>query len=254
MRDDDLPERVVRVIPINEAARPLTLDTFRACAEAFPALYLKPDDLQKGQGVFRVRRQDTAWVLEQSGKDGHQEWTCHSAEELLALLPQENPYLVQEAIDLATYLGNIYDFRALVQKDVEGTWQVTGVVARVAPEDGVITSPRSGGLISPPLPVLTHSFGEDAAKEILANLYAVSLRLAAAMEEGFGPCLELGLDLGVTKDGRVRLIEVNGRPLKVSLIRLNDPEINARIHRYPIYRLAALDMVGLRREESRCRH
>lgn len=66
---------------------------------------------------------------------------------------------------------------------------------------------------------------------------------ARSVEQVYGFCVELGLDVGVTRSGDVRLIEVNSRPLKVSLGRLGDAAVDARIFRYPIHVSAAIDMV-----------
>lgn len=222
--------------------RPLTADTLREAADRFPSVYVKPDNLSKGRGVCRVRRDRTGWVVEQTSSIGVVEETYASADDLIDDLPVDCPYLVQEAIDLATYMGNRYDFRALVQKDGYETWQLTGLVARIAPTQGVVTSPRSGGAVAPPLRVLEESFGPSRGREVMFDLTRTCLRLAARLEEVYGLFAEIGLDIGVTRTGAIRLIEANGRPLKVSLVRLNDPAVNGPIVRQPVNFLAALDM------------
>lgn len=152
------------------------------------------------------------------------------------------PYVLQEGLGLALYYGNPYDFRALVQKGASGRWQVAGLVARIAPEGGVITSPRSGGLVASPDRVLAHSFGPPGGRKVLGDLAETCIRIAQRLEDVYGRCVELGLDMGVTRDGRVKLIEANGRPLKVSLSRLRDAGVDAAIFRYPVHYAAALDM------------
>lgn len=224
---------------------PLSPRSLAACLDQHPVVYLKPDSLYKGQGVFRVTRLGAGWQV-QASPDGPGEagapLTVSDLDAVLQLLPSGLPYLVQAGIPLATYLGNPYDFRSLVQK-AGGCWHLTGLVARIAPEGGVVTSPRSGGLVSPAERVLCHSFGREQGLRTLTDLEAVSLAIANHVEEGMGRCVELGLDLGVTTDGRVQLIEVNGKPLKVSLMRMADPGVTARINRFPIHAVAQLDLV-----------
>lgn len=233
--------RLRAVVPF---AAPLSAQALKAAAGRFPVLYVKPDNLSRGWGVFRVRRHGTALLLERHPKKGRRgrNRIFATAEELLRWLPKHSPYLLQEAVDLATFMGNRFDFRALMQKDGRGRWQLTGLVARIAPQRGVVTSPRSGGMISPPLRVLQAAFGPEGGLAALETLRDTCLQIARQMEKAFGLCVELGIDIGITRDGVPKLIEVNGRPLKVSLDRLNDPGANQRIHRYPIYFAARLDM------------
>lgn len=226
-------------------AAPLSLKALQTASSRYPVLYLKPDNLSRGWGVFRLRRRGSLWLLDRQSKKsrrGGRTRIFSGAQELLRWLPKHAPYLLQEAVDLATYMGNRFDFRALMQKDGAGRWELTGLVARIAPERGVVTSPRSGGMISPPLRVLQAAFGPEGGVAALANLRETCLQIARQMERAFGLCVELGIDIGITRDGAPKLIEVNGRPLKVSLDRLNDPGTNQRIHRYPIYFAASLDM------------
>lgn len=220
----------------------LTPENLRDALGRFNVLYLKPDNLSKGKGVCRVHRERKSWVLEETGDNNLTRLAFRSPEALVHYLPTDNPYLIQEALDLADYMGNRYDFRALVQKDGSGEWKLTGLVARIAPRNGVVTSPRSGGLVAPALTALEHTFGKNGGRQVLYDLTRTSLRIAMRLEKVYGLCAELGLDIGVTRDGHIRLIEANGRPLKVSLARLNDPAIHGPIIRQPINFAASLDL------------
>jgi hypothetical protein len=216
---------------------PLTAATLAEAMERFDDLYLKPDNLYKGKGVHRLTRKGDRWLLQR--RSGQRNVTRRLTpqmvpEALKQMLRANSRYLVQEGLDLATYAGNRFDFRSLVQKDGQGRWVVTGLVARVAPVGGVITSPRSGGQVAPPEQALASLFGEEA-RSIVADILRVSVLLATEAEHHFGLCVELGLDLGVIRSGQIKLIEVNGKPMRVSLERLHDPMIDERIHRYPIH-------------------
>lgn len=227
---------------------PLTPETLAGALEAHDDLYLKPDALYKGMGVYRLTRQAGDWLLGSRADGGTEHRLLPDREALMktlgTLLAPGTNYLIQEGLPLATYLGNRFDFRSLVQKDGLGDWTVTGIVARIAPDGSPITSPRSGGCTAPAARVLQHAF-PDRWKAVLTDLERVSVDLARRVDRQLGPCAELGLDLGVVADGTVRLVEVNGKPLKVSLQRLNDPLVTERIYRYPIHFACYLDISGL---------
>lgn len=224
---------------------PLTPEGLAEAMASYSDLYLKPDALYKGQGIYRLSRQAEGWLLQSREEWGNasqplSDW--REAVDLLApLLDPAAGYLMQEGLPLATYLGNRFDFRSLVQKNGRNEWVVTGLVARVAPAGSVITSPRSGGRVAPADQALSHFF-PDRWEQILDNLYRLSRQIAEGIERHQGPCIELGLDVGVVEDGTVKLIEVNGRPLKVSLTRLHDPRVAEGIYRHPIHAAAALDV------------
>ncbi len=226
---------------------PLTSESLATALAAYPDLYLKPNALYKGQGVLRLTREGTGWWLRSREDWGNASQFLANRDELTAALaPFLEPgadYVLQEGLALATYLGNRFDFRSLTQKDGRGDWAVTGLVARIAPVGSVITSPRSGGYVAPADRVLRHAFG-DRWTQVLADIEGVSVELARRVDRHLGVCTELGLDLGVTSNGTVKLIEVNGKPLKVSLQRLHDPLVTESINRYPIHFAAALAGAG----------
>lgn len=234
---------VETVRPLLPATRPLTLRSLREFTGEYPVVYLKPTNLNMGKGVTRLHREGDNWLVQTQTQDGIRTRTRRRLNGVLKSLRRGTPYLVQEGLDLASYLGNPYDVRLAVQKDGGGVWRVTGMVARVAPAGGVITSPRSGGEVGPPLRVLCHSFGVDGGAALLEELKAAGLAVARAAEKQFGPCGQLGLDMAVTQGGQIKLIEVNYRPVMVSQTRLGDPEVMGRVYLYPIAYACHLDLV-----------
>lgn len=226
----------------------LTAKSLPNLLHGYADLYLKPNALSRGAGVYRMMRQGEGWMLWAPEHERDEGLELQSEGEVTsALEPFCNPaadYLAQEGLPLATYLGNRFDFRSLVQKDGAGHWRVTGLVARVAPVGGVITSPRAGGQVAVADRVLRHAF-PDRWRTIIQEIERVSIKLAACTEKQFGICAELGLDLGVIRDGTVKLIEVNGKPLKVSLKRLGDPQASELMDRCPVHFASYLDLMGV---------
>ena len=229
----------------------LTPESLARAMRRYADLYLKPDDLSKGRGVHRLTRlRSGGWLLSHRGTEGNVERVLADVaavrSAIVPLLRNRSVYLIQEGLPLATYLGNRFDMRALVQRNGAGRWTVSGVAARIAPVGSAITSPRSGGLVASPEQVLRHVFA-DRGRAVLAAVQDAALAVARAIDAGLGPVYELGIDLGVLQDGTVRLIEVNGMPLKVSLRRLGDPFADQRMDRCPVHYAAWLDLGGNRR-------
>jgi hypothetical protein len=232
---------------------PLTGESLSEALARFDDLYIKPDALYKGKGVYRLTRRSKGWVLQTRAEWGNEDWFLPDEADVQRALAQikepEADYLLQEGLPLATYLGNRFDFRSLVQRNGRGQLQVTGLVARIAPVGSVITSPRSGGQVAPADRVLQDGFGSHWGS-VAAELERVSLLLAERLDRHLGPCVELGLDVGVLQDGTVKLIEVNGKPLRVSLERLRDPLITERIARFPIHSAIHFALEGVAQTEG----
>ena len=223
----------------------LTPESLARAMEQHDDLYLKPDALYKGKGIYRLTRREAGWLLQSREEYGNAIDAFSSAsavqKALADLLPGDTSYLIQEGLPLARYLGNRFDLRSMVQKDGRGAWQVTGLVTRIAPEGSVITSPRSGGQIAPAVRTLQSAL-PDRWESVLADLNRTSIEIAEGLDQQLGPWAELGLDMAVLADGSVKLIEANGKPLRVSLDRLGDPAVMERINRFPIHYAAWLDL------------
>ncbi|NLM45978.1 MAG: hypothetical protein GX200_04160 [Firmicutes bacterium] len=200
-------------------------------------IYLKPDRLYKGRGVMRVYRNTSGFILEIRGEEDNKKFVFPDAGTFLVkveeLMEASQHYLMQAGINLATFLGNRFDIRVMLQKIVPDRWQVTAANARIAPVDSVITSPRSGGKVIRITAALRHAF-PGREKELLKKITVLCEALGSAMEEKFGFLGELGVDLGLDAEGNLRLIEVNGKPLKVSFTRMRDRGINRSINLAPV--------------------
>lgn len=236
--DPEVDRYLPYTIPFSPQALGAALDTY-------PDLYLKPNALYKGKGVLRLTRGEAGWILHAQGAEAlsHGLPDKDAVARALAPLTERLAYVIQEGLALATYFGNRFDFRSLVQKGGSDEWTVSGLVARLAPVGGTVTSPRSGGLVVRADAALRHAF-PDRWQQVLKDLEQASLAMARKLDARLGPCVELGLDIGVLQDGSVKLIEANGKPLRVSLQRLREPLITERIDRYPIHWAAAMDLSG----------
>jgi hypothetical protein len=209
--------------------------------EKYDTVYLKPDSLSKGKGIFKLTKE--AYDLhrvEYRTKESNQVLeldTLSSLEELIEDYSKKGGgYIIQQEIHKASFKGNPFDFRLLYQKDYEGIWQPGGIAGRISAPGSIITSPRSGGDVENFSVILQEAFGEDTAAKngLYENVLRIGREICLAIEKEFGNCVELGLDMTIDVNRKIWLIEVNGKPLKISLKRLNQPEIVYRCNMRPI--------------------
>ncbi|MBW7459848.1 YheC/YheD family protein, partial [Paenibacillus sepulcri] len=99
-----------------------------------------------------------------------------------------------------------------MHKNGDNEWVPVGIGAKKAGRGSVTTHIKNGGSLLTPKQALSKTFG-DQDEEILEKAKKVSIKLSEAIERNFPHTLgELGLDLGIDKDGEVWMFEANAKP------------------------------------------
>lgn len=184
-------------------------------------LYLKPESGKAGKGIMTIVKKSSGNLPYRLNiQDGKSSITYSSAtyKKLWQRIKQECgivPYIVQQGITLATYRNRKFDLRALVQKNVLGQWEVTGLGARIAGSTSITTHVPRGGSIEDPLKCLTHSFNSSQAHNIIQKASTSALTLAKKIELSSGDKLgEMSMDIGVDSKGSIWFFEANSKPMK----------------------------------------
>lgn len=218
-------------------------DDIERMLDKFDSVYFKPDLLYKGKGVFRISRgEGSSYIVEYRDADNNVNVVkcLDNLDDLNELIMDYSTkgggYIIQKEIHKAVYKNIPFDFRLLYQKDWNSTWEPTGIAVRMGAEGSVITSPRSGGSVEQFSTILKEVFNEDISTKggLYEKVISLGREVAQAIDREFGDCVELGLDMTIDMDSKIWIIEVNGKPLKVSLKWLNDPKIINRAYNRPV--------------------
>lgn len=188
----------------------------REMMKLYPDLILKPCRGSIGNGVMRlVRRGSEHWVLSYLSSTDRRYKSIPVDQRSLpkALLSRLNatPYLVQERIPLAEIGGRPFDLRVTVQRGWGGDWQVTGIFAKLAAPGGFVSNIARGGEAISSAFALEKAFSGAAAANIRMAVGSLSLAIARCLEQDLPGLADIGLDIGITQDGRIFFIECNGR-------------------------------------------
>ena len=134
--------------------------------------------------------------------------------------------VIQAGIDLLTYNDANIDLRVLVARDACGAWRIVDIPVRVGHGDCAITSTRSGSTV--------HQFQEffrtallyddDRLRELRKSIARIVWLAVRAIEEEYGDFGELGIDLGLDKQGKIWFIEANAKPGKDTIRLAGDPK------------------------------
>lgn len=180
-------------------------------------VYLKPQNGAQGKGIIRLRRGKKGVTYTLTTRDyaqvrGRAASVVGALSSLRGRVSLSN-YLVQPELDLLRLNGRICDVRVLVQKDVDGAWHVTGVAVRAGAAGRVISNLHGGGRSLRLERLLKSALGadEERIREMKEQIENLAIRIAQVLQRST-PCLgELGIDLGVDRQGRIWIIEANSR-------------------------------------------
>lgn len=179
----------------------------------FDSIYVKPVSSSIGRGIFRLERTDQQlWTIQGPGNPK----TKRSIKiyPYLKRKTQGKDYLIQETIPLAHYKGKPFDIRVSVQKSGNGEWQVTGMVGKVAAKGSHVTNVARGGKVRR-CEELFKACGLDVEKT-KREIEKVSIRVAKQLGKSLRNLADLGLDMGIDRQGKPYFIEMNGRDLRYS--------------------------------------
>lgn len=204
--------------------RILNLRNLKSMLGQYRQVYIKPVQSKAGKGIIRLDLFDSEVIVNQQikGKCITQRSTIEKILKRLNRDSRFGEYVIQRAITLAKADGRPYDLRTLVQKDNTGNWRVTGIGARMAPINGILTHVPNGGVIRETSEVLEASFADSEA-DIIKDVKEQIILLANVIEHGLPGILgEMSIDIGVDEDAKLWFFEANAKPMK-----FDEPEIRS---------------------------
>ncbi|SES28077.1 YheC/D like ATP-grasp [Salipaludibacillus aurantiacus] len=128
----------------------------------------------------------------------------------IAELTSGRKYLMQKKINLAKVEGKLADIRLLVQKNRHGVWSVTNGISRIAYYSFFITN--CSEKIMEMDTVLSTLFCDEAGKKSATeDIHRIGVAASKALESETGLLGETAIDLAIDEDGRIWIIEINGK-------------------------------------------
>ncbi|CAN7749993.1 YheC/YheD family protein [Paenibacillus sp. LjRoot56] len=199
--------------------------------EKYHAVYLKPSNGTGGYGIFKLSRIDSKYRLDNGTR--HRSFaTFKGAYVAFQKAKRKKTYLVQKAIHLLHYQGLPFDLRIMVQRNRKRKWEVTGIVGRLAMPNKVVTNYHSGGRPMPVGKLLSPFIPKNEQVSYVESLKALGVRISKHMSGIFPNFRSYGVDIGIDKEMKPWIIEVNTRPDKYIFNALSDKRMYRKIIRY----------------------
>jgi len=200
----------------------------------YRAVYLKPVSGSQGKNIIKVVKKKSSSTYQYQYQMNNQlhRGSTSSITKLRSSLKRvmgNRRYIIQKQINLIRSKGNILDVRILVQKDSSGEWGVTGMACRVGKNGSITSNISSGGSGRKLESVLQGSFSDEAQRaDILENIKFVAIEAAKTLEESIGQAGEMGIDIGIDKNGQIWFIEANLRPARQVFTLIGEKQIRQK--------------------------
>ncbi len=200
-------------------------------------VYLKPWHGSLGKDILRIKKEHGIYnyVYRQGKRTISGNWATPAE---MAVNVQSfvgrRLYLMQQGLNLVTYAERVFDIRVLVQKNLCGCWVVSATVARIGKAGSPFPNIAAGGAALAIEQVWPEMFNREwqnsTAREQIDQLAEA---VAVTLDEHLGNFGEMGLDVGVDKNNKIWLIEVNSKPSR-KVFPPGDKVLKARSIRLPM--------------------
>lgn len=192
-----------------------SIDDLWSFFKKYPIIVMKPISGERGRGIYVLEKKNGDYIV------GHQKKEIKfSQEELIPFFEEiikERRYILQKHITSRSLQGDPFDCRVHVEKNGKGEWVSAKKFIRIGIGQKVISNVNQGGGINDPEPFLKANF-EHNWESIIQELDELAVTLPYKIERlRKTKIMSLGLDVGIDKNGKLYLFEVNGAPTTAPL-------------------------------------
>ncbi|MBE3595638.1 MAG: YheC/YheD family protein [Hydrogenibacillus sp.] len=183
------------------------------------AWFIKPAYGREGRGIWHLKRDGEAFIVRRPNPSGSpfvERLTPDALRHRMRAQAARRRLILQPDIELARIGDRPVDFRAVVAQTSPSAFRVASLVGRLGERGHFLTNLSQRGTLVPAYDALT-VLQQTVNVPPISALKRLSLEAARALDAGRKlpePYLELGIDLGVDRQGRLWIVEINGKPSK----------------------------------------
>lgn len=219
--------------------------------KAWRKMLLKPVSGSGGKGIFSLEKTASSIQARMDIGGELMERKFHSEHETEAWLDgifHKTEYMLQRFLNLTDSQNRPFDIRFFLQKDMEGRWVVRGKGIRRGKMGGLLSNLNAGGEVMA-FDEFIHSLDQKTKKFLLIEMREILMKVPHALEMAFPPLFELGIDLGISKDRAIWILDTNSKPGRKVLYG-TDPGSKEMLYRAPLEYALFLAKKQSEREEQ----
>lgn len=207
LENKDYAELLVPFIP---CARE---DAINAFIEKNQRVVFKALGSNRGENIYFLNKKGNRYVLLDQKKESILTQDALSNFIQNIILAQKGSYIVQRYIHTRTRNDEPYHFRAHVQKNGEGQWQLTHIYPRIGSKKSNLSNISTEGRIENFAQFLMDEYGEKKGSQYEEEILDLSIKVTLHLDKIYGLRLdELGIDFAIDDAGRIWMHEANNGP------------------------------------------
>jgi glutathione synthase/RimK-type ligase-like ATP-grasp enzyme len=198
-------------------------------------IVLKPEYGSSGKAIYLITKTAEGFIVMLTKNKAKYERFFSSSillHKWLTFLTNKQQYLIQKYIELVNSKQEPFDLRIFLQKNEHNRWVERGRGIRVGRSGCLTSNIAAGGHI-----VSYHSFiatiTGSRQVDLEQHIQPILQTLPTFLEAQFGRLFELGIDLGVDRDQRIWILDINSKPGRKTIETLF-PEKQQILHEAPI--------------------
>jgi glutathione synthase/RimK-type ligase-like ATP-grasp enzyme len=186
-------------------------------------LIIKPINGSQGYGIYYLKKNNKTYHVktEKNKKIISRIFPNEfKLSEWLKTLIQQRKYLLQPYLDLVNTELQPFDIRILLQKNELGQWVERGKGIRTGNTGGILSNLSAGGSVVD-FTEWSANLSSSKLEYICNELSFILTNLPVLLEKEFLPLFELGIDIGIAKNGAIWILDVNSKPGRKVLLKTN---------------------------------
>ncbi|WP_249365254.1 YheC/YheD family protein [Cytobacillus citreus] len=196
---------------------------------------IKPISGSQGRGIYYLEKKNNEIIVKTDKQKNSITRTFPYEDKAIAwinYLIKDRSYLVQEYKELTNESNQPFDIRILLQKDEFGNWHEIAKGIRTGKLNGIVSNVSAGGTISP-IETWLDSLSVTGKDYLGQELSDILNSLPIILEQNFPPLFELGVDLGVSKDHSIWILDINSKPGRKVALTIN-PFLEEKLFTAPL--------------------
>ncbi|MEH7072447.1 YheC/YheD family endospore coat-associated protein [Neobacillus drentensis] len=208
-------------------------------------IILKPTNGSQGNGIYYLKKNKKSIHVKTEKQKNIISRIFPDESKLIKWLEpflNKRQYLLQPYLELANDELKPFDLRILLQKDMDGKWGEMGRGIRIGSTGGILSNLSAGGTVLP-YPDWSATFPQAKKEYINQELDYILSRLPLILENAFLTLFEIGIDIGIAKDGSIWILDINSKPGRKVLLHTR-PDIKETLNLAPLLYGKHLSQMG----------
>ncbi|MBB5173259.1 YheC/YheD family protein [Texcoconibacillus texcoconensis] len=185
--------------------------TIQSMLRRFKTVIVKPVYGSQGRDIYQLTQNGNHLTIRNRNHEEKQLSTLDTQNNQQLRFLHDEPYIIQPYLQLTTEDHHPYDLRILLQKDGFGQWTELGRGVRCAPHSQLTSNLHTGGVVYD-WQKWKEIYTDTTQEKLEYVIESLNTKLLYQLDRSFPPLFEIGIDIGITLQGDVYLLEVNSKP------------------------------------------